>query len=545
MTGRWKTPDMTWVKFFLAFLTAISLIFFSVSAGAAFPPPKRVLILYEMETGFGEDFPLVGAFQEYLGHFNLQVEKLQRSQWKPGDLSSGYQVIFYLGNEKAELPLELLEEMDTAPELVWIEKNIDQYARLKKWQDFRDEGTRQFTSLFYKQMHLPVQDNIPVYCAFRPSARVFSTAEDMSDSVPYVWQSENLWYIGKVNFSEPFIYVFADLLHDICGENHPDGRQVLVRIEDVDPRTPPAKLAAVIDAVSELHVPYAVTVIPAAILRGRIITLTDAPELVEVLKRVENTGGCIVQHGYTHQNEYSPLTGEGFEFWNAKDDKPMPGDEEVFVNRQVNSGLAVLAGAGLYPVAFVPPHYAMSGKGYRELSKHFDILVGHVQLSDKSYKISLSTPYITRSPRTGMLLYPENLGYYDNSQEDSIEKILTEAEYLTVVRDCSTCFFFHYYLPPRELVKIIKGLKELGYQFIDLRYASYNVESDSVKIISKNGKREVVTDIPPNQAEITGTRLIFKKWLNSLTALLITVVISFLLIIWTIRRNKKRFYEVR
>lgn len=535
---------MTWVKSFLAVSAVLLLIIYPVSARADSPPPKRVLILYEMETDFGEDFPLVDAFNEYLGHFNLQAEKLQRSRWKPGDLS-GYQIIFYLGNEKAELSPELLKEMDAAPELVWIENNIAQYARLKKWQDFRDEGLRHFTSLLYKQQHIPIQINIPVYSAYRSSARVLSSAEDMSGSVPYVWQSGNLWYIGRVNFSEPFIYVVADLLHEICGEDHPGGRQVLVRIEDVDPRTPPAKLAAVIDTVAELHVPYAVAVIPAAMVRGRILTLTDVPELVEVLRQVENTGGCIIQHGYTHQNEYSPLTGEGFEFWNAKDDKPMPGDEGVFVSQRVNSGLNILAGAGLYPVAFEPPHYAMSEEGYRELSKHFDILLGHVQMSDKSYKISLSTPYIVRSARAGMLVYPESLGYFDSSQENSIEEILTKAEYLTVVRDSSTCIFFHYYFPPGELAKIIKGIKELGYQFIDLRYASYHVESESTKIISRNGKREIVTDISPDKTEITGMRLVFKKWLNSLTALLITVVISFLLIIWTVRRNKKRFYEVK
>lgn len=75
-------------------------------------------------------------------------------------------------------------------------------------------------------------------------------------------------------------------------------------------------------------------------------------------------GASIIMHGYTHQNEFSPTTGEGYEFWNAKDDRPME-DEESFTVPRIEAGISELLRCGLIPLAFEAPHYAASQKHMR------------------------------------------------------------------------------------------------------------------------------------------------------------------------------------
>ena len=50
--------------------------------------------------------------------------------------------------------------------------------------------------------------------------------------------------------------------------------------------------------------------------------MSDKPKLVKVLRKLQDMGGSVIVHGYTHTYRYSE-TGEGFEFWDAKADQPI------------------------------------------------------------------------------------------------------------------------------------------------------------------------------------------------------------------------------
>ena len=65
--------------------------------------------------------------------------------------------------------------------------------------------------------------------------------------------------------------------------------------------------------------PYMITVIPVYKDpdTGKIIHLKDKPELVDLLRSMQDDGAAIIMHGYTHQF-YDSETGEGFEFWDVK-----------------------------------------------------------------------------------------------------------------------------------------------------------------------------------------------------------------------------------
>ena len=45
-------------------------------------------------------------------------------------------MVIYIGNRPRELSGEMLEEISSAPYVLWLEDNIEDLARVKGWQDF-------------------------------------------------------------------------------------------------------------------------------------------------------------------------------------------------------------------------------------------------------------------------------------------------------------------------------------------------------------------------------------------------------------------------
>lgn len=62
---------------------------------------------------------------------------------------------------------------------------------------------------------------------------------------------------------------------------------------------------------------------------GKTVHLKDKPELVDLLRSMQDDGAAIIMHGYTHQF-YDSETGEGFEFWDVK-------QTSQFVNQIMNN----------------------------------------------------------------------------------------------------------------------------------------------------------------------------------------------------------------
>lgn len=155
---------------------------------------------------------------------------------------------------------------------------------------------------------------------------------------------------------------------------------------------------------------------------GKIIHLKDKPELADLYALCKMMVQRIIMHGYTHQF-YDSETGEGFEFWDVKTDRPIrqpkhekPKTKDDFPNieaynqyvkrgrirgkytkNHIEKGIQELVDAKLYPVAFEAPHYTMSQKGYEILSRYFSTYVGQLQLNDTTWK-SMHSPYYTSTP---------------------------------------------------------------------------------------------------------------------------------------------------
>lgn len=509
----------------------------------------RVLILYEEP--FRKDnpaFPIVEALREYLAHFDVRVAVLGAKDYQEGALN-GYQAVVYVGNSRRELPHELLGEMAKAPALVWFEDNIDSLAKMKGWDDFAFYGRRNFfVRLSAHGAEAPVDPYTRIYAADPgKEAAVFADVTDFKTKMPFAWQRENVFYLGRLDFGFPYYVLLADLLHRALPCESPSGYGVLLRIEDVTPFTNPKSLSRLIGLCAEEGIPYAVAVTPFAKNKGQEARLSEAKELIRVLHKAQETGGSIIMHGCFHENEYSPETGEGFEFWNPRDEKPMDG-EPGFTRVRLEQGLEEFARAGVYPVAFEAPHYAMSSESYRELSRHFSAYVGQIQLSDETYMASLELPWLTKSPRlSGMLVYPETLGYVEPGDVLSTDKIMEKARFLKILPHAESCFFYHGFLPPEGLEPLILSLKDEGYSFISLREENFWVKGQHLKVWGGQGKVSHATEIKPVDAQrndplYRGPAYIINSVLG-LTALLFGLVLFFGLIVMRLRRRRNRLYE--
>jgi uncharacterized protein YdaL len=458
-------------------------------------------------------------------------------------------LVIFVGLNEATLPQQLLQEMAQAKRVIWFEKNIEQMAAYLKWQDFKLEGVVNGWSTIHYQKDLLIKDWMNIVITHPgQNARVFATVQNINDSKPLAWQRDNIYFCGYLEVNGPsFMVVLGNLLHQfIPDNNHSSVHHALLRIEDVSPLVDPKAVRAVIAVINQYRIPFAIGVIPVGVAQnGKQIPLHEAPELVAVLKEAQANGASIIMHGYTHQNEYSPKTGEGYEFWNARDDKPMENDE-AFTSERLEAGIAELVRCGLIPVAFEPPHYSMSKTGYQVLSRYFNVFSGLVQISDKSTHLSLALPYIVKSQYlNGMQVIPENMGYYDG-KAFLVESMLQSSEQLLTVRDGFACFFYHGYLPPTKLPAIIEGVQKQGYTFFDLRQLPIRVQSSQIKIIGQNGQFHVNIDERLQAAwdKTPATNNLLEKIGTVHIVVLLLIIVMLMFIIIRLRANSNKHYEL-
>ncbi|MBO8159575.1 DUF2334 domain-containing protein [Thermosyntropha sp.] len=509
----------------------------------------EVIILYEEP--YRKDnqvFSLVDALYEYLGHFKVQFSDLAVEDWKSGILKD-YQVVIYVGSRQRSLPESMLKELAERPAVIWLEDNIDGLAKFKGWNDFVYYGkSYYYVRLYAGKEEVAIDPYIPLYLS-QPGteAKVLASVSNLKDTLPLAWQRENVFYLGKFDFGFPFYILLADILHRVLPCSVSSSYNVLLRIEDVTPLTDPENLANLIDIIASYDIPYAVAVTPFDRHKGKETGLSQAKKLVKVLRKVRETGGFVIMHGCYHENCYSPETGEGFEFWNLKDEKPMEGEPD-FTRQRLEKGLDEMAKSGIYPVAFEAPHYAMSSVSYRELSRYFSTYIGQIQLSDETYKASLEFPYVINSYRlNGMKVYPETLGYVDPQDIMSVEKIIQKARFQKILPHTETCVFYHGFLPPEGLDKLIKALNREGYKFISLGEEDFWVKGKALRVWGGKGIMRWESDITPINPDdkeplYKGPKVV-AKGITALALLITGLVLFFGIIVLNLRRKRNRLYE--
>ncbi|MEV6601408.1 polysaccharide deacetylase family protein [Actinoplanes sp. NPDC051346] len=339
-------------------------------------------------------------------------------------------------------------------------------------------------------------------------AKTLATAVRPDGSTfPWAVQSGNFTYVGEI----PFTYVthddrylaFADLLFDSLGDTgvSRERHRALARIEDVGPDSDPAELRAIADYLYSEKVPFSVAVYPRFRNpqgvgndgKAEDYTLLQRPKVVSALRYMQQRGGTLLMHGYTHQNgsaanPYDGMSANDFEFYRAhvdeKDrviyDGPVAGDSAAYMaSRIAASGLTfALAGLGV-PSTFEFPHYAGSAVDYQTVTsivgKRYDrglyfpgVLTG--RKFDYTRHFGQFFPYAVRDVY-GSVIIPENIGNvepdaYNGHPARLPSDLIASAERNLVVRDGVASFFYHPYLGTDYLKQLVPGIKAQGYTFV-------------------------------------------------------------------------------
>lgn len=456
---------------------------------------KRVLIVYDTLTKLGENYLLEKLLEESLSHYNVEVGSIS------SDIISNvenYDLVIYLGFEEKFLGEKFLKEINKARKIIWVESNIQYYARYIKCKDFKIEGKRVgFISLIYKNKEVYFNPEKYIYIVHPKEAKILSYVSDGINKFPWVFNKDNLYYFGKLDFRDNTGIIFLDILHDILEVKHDEYKKAMIILDEVNPLTSAEFLEEKLRTYCCRDVPHLLVVYPTVKKDDMIFYLSDNEKLLSLLRRVEESGGFIIQGSYYDKN-YS---------------------------QKINEDLNLLASYGLYPVAFKLYDIPYKEK-YVDVKRYFKIV-----LDDSSI--------LTRKLYT--YIYPVNLGSYNPKDPKNKIEILNKARDFMIFRDLIIGISIPSYVFSRDIEELITNLRNLGYDFLDFSEEPYQVSNDNIIISNKNGKKWIISKIP--LYEKNPVERFFENFIVYLRFILIFVIISFLLIIIWLINNKRKLYE--
>jgi len=455
----------------------------------AVSPRHNVLIIVEGQTSL-HNFAMGDGRQlaTLMGHFATTTRLIGVHDYRRVDLDA-CDILFYIGfHADNPLPAEFLNDvLATAKPVVWINTGFREFSRLpgvrKKWgfTVSRLDSTDNFATVkcggnvFRKgEPNLNIID-----IADRRAVSVVATAVSQVThaELPYIVQSGNLIYIGDSPFasagdSDRYL-LFADMLHDILGQQHEESHSALLRIEDISPMDNPERLREIADILSSRGIPFLVGVIPFYVspAEGIRVSLSDKPDLVDALKYMVQNGATIVMHGVTHQ--YKGVTAMDYEFWDESTNAPIRGETVEGIRQKIALGVEECMRNGIYPLLWETPHYTASFKLYETIPEFFGAAMEQ-RLSIEDADYGQTFPYVINKDLFGQKIYPENLGYIPletdrEKSEAHVRDLLANAKTNLAVRDGFASSFFHEFLDLNLLVQIVEGVEALGYTYIDLR----------------------------------------------------------------------------
>jgi len=541
------------------------------------PPgdPVDVLILHDSTSAFGDLGVLyAAAIANLTGHFReVRAQVAPVIEYQRGDIAA-HDVVFYLGTVYGE-PLPAAFEQDFASEeqttIVWVGGNLWQVA----WddaQDFEDrfgvrfvanaessgEGadTTFFRTVRYKDHELhkyfkyhPESD----YAEHDPAlslvevldeARVDVVADIVhngtGEAAPYALRSGHLWHVADNPFTfldyDDRYWVFADLMHDFLGIDHAPSLKAMFRLEDVHPFVPPLALETVRGVIEEAGRPWNLAMVPVWADPLGVYNPDGAGSewhyeagderadaWREQVQAAYDNGAEMVLHGYTHQlgrtaNPFNGVTGTDFEFWDAVNDRPVPGDDWDWAVGRVDAATAIMNELGWNPWCFEVPHYKASMVDYIAITSRYrsvyhqgdyrdwqveldgdvydmnDMLAGTLEGVDlsggeflrRSDRIqSQPYPYPIERDVYGQRVIPETIGNVTPAEllppEEAdfirtVSQMIHSADIQRINRCAHASLFYHPFIVerpdyvdaggPDNLRRLVEGIEDLGYEFV-------------------------------------------------------------------------------
>ena len=485
-----------------AFATTVA-----VAALVATPPAAsadvapRALILYDGTAQKAREGRIDGLHvANLMGHFGFKAVLQPIEEYRDGGMAP-YEAVFVAGgSNKTHWPASLLRDARARrSRLVWLGYGLDAFlpGPEGRKRGLRVESVRigsLVRRIVYRGHELVRGGGMMTTLKVLDPARVQAEADAFTPQgqrLPYILRSGNLWLVADV----PFAYIgdqdrylaFCDLLHDILGVDHASSRRAMIRLEDVTPDDDPASIRRVVDLFAGEEVPFqigavAIFVDPEA---RKEVRLSQRPELAAALRYGVAHGGSIVLHGDTHQ--YRGVTPDDFEFWDGFRNAPRADDSAELVRGKLHAALDEFFLSDVYPIAWETPHYAASQLDYSEFARVFSVFNEETMIDGQGAQQSF--PFPTTDVR-GYRIVPENIGYLPASNPDPA-RLVANARAMLAVRDGLPSAFVHDFLDPQLIRDTVRGIKELGYEFVSLRDFDCRVATDDRLIATGKASREI------------------------------------------------------
>ncbi|HBH1593874.1 TPA: polysaccharide deacetylase family protein, partial [Clostridioides difficile] len=522
----------------LSIVLTISNFSLSSYASEITSSTDKVLIIYDSkkETAYNRD--ILNIMRTLLGRFSSDIELLKLSNYDGEINKNYYSHIFILGiNENSynndKNTKNLISSLNLYKGTIcWLGYGIENLLEHKKYNLDYVGKTNNIVSVNYrgKSYNLDEHYVFNIVESKDTSNKVIGSINDTLNKYPYIINDKNLFYVSKLDLDGVLFYIFCDSLNDIFNIKTFDKGRIFVRIEDVHAFREPKNLVEIADYLSSKNIPFTIALIPAYVnpKNHKVITLSESPEIVKAIKYMQDKGGTVILHGYTHQYKKEEVSGEGYEFWDGKKDEPLKENMKIFVKDRVLNGLRVCIENGIYPLAFEAPHYAMESEGYKELKKYFSTYIGQHQNNDKKFSTN-TYPYIIRDTEEFNIFIPENLGYIDPEDKFTFQNIKENLNKLSIVRGFSGGFFFHSYLNIEYLKNTIEYLEKQNIEFMNLRDFNNWVKVDEIQI--RNNGDEIIVNYDKDLDELTKSDTRFKSISNISKILIFIVSISVLIFV--------------
>ncbi|MEV5110723.1 DUF2334 domain-containing protein [Bacillus sp. LBA3-1-1.1] len=488
------------------------LLLIPVHTSAQTSSKPKVLILYSTENNTVTNN--VQILNTQLGHFTKDITVKSLKEINEITNSSSYTHIVYIGEKKEDLSTEVKQFLESfsGPVLV-LGQNVEQLSNRFSFitSDETDIRTHTIEYPTHKLKNELQEERLMKKIEAKGTTLAYALSADGNH--PLIVHQGTSYYVATPNLFDWMSHYVGEMLFSYFEQKPMTNKtSAYLRLEDVHPAVNVKQLKEIAELLKEKNLPYMITVIPVYKDpdTGKTVHLKDNSELVDVLRFMQDNGGSIVMHGYTHQF-YDSETGEGFEFWDVKTDQPIrqpnhekpktkedfqstedynkyvengKAFEEKYTKDHIEKGITELVEAKLYPVAFEAPHYTMSQKGYEILSQYFSTYVGQLQLNDTTWKSMHSPAYIsTPSFLHGMKLIPETVGFIEEDKPQAIAKMKERAVSIEKLSDGIIGAFYHPYLGVTPLKEVLKELESIpNIEWIDLQKETNEVKMKDIYI---------------------------------------------------------------
>ncbi len=486
-------------------LFILILLFVFQSIGNAENNIKKILIVVEGSSKL-TNLPMGDGRQlaTLLGHFSTSTDIKGVDDYIPNELNN-YDFTFYIGfHHNNIVPDKFLIDLNRSEKpIIWLNTGFKEYSEkydltkvfgffvteldTSTYFNYVKSSGRTFTKGEFNLNIVKISDvgRVSVLAnAYSSSKRIES---------PYIVKSKNFYYVADSPFASATegdrYLLFADMLHDILGEQHEESHSAILRIEDIGPLDDPTRLRDIADFLAKREIPFLISVYPFYVdpTEGIRVSLSNKPEMVDAIKYMERNGGTLVMHGITHQ--YKGISASDFEFWDESKNAPIKDETAAAFSKKIEMGIQEFMKNGLYPLVWETPHYTASHLFYETISKYFSTAIEQ-RLSIENFDYSQFFPYIINKDLFGQTIYPENLGYVPLDETDpniskiAIKDIIKFAKTNLYVRDGFASCFFHPFLDISLLKELVDGIQKLGYTYINLRERTNWVKTKDRLIVS-------------------------------------------------------------